>query len=453
MPRHTLFVRYGADDPAKPITESNTFLHELNFVKIDNRFDYRIGKTLDRLLELDLQPTEPAIDLLILASSVYCADTRISRTHESQDSWTREISLQIPVNDPHLWNDLVPLLRISLEFLTGDKWSFYFRPRPPRFKTIARPPKKPGEKSPSCISLFSGGLDSFIGAIDLLAAGEFPVLISHSWVGNASKHQSLCIKSLIKAFGADRILRLRSTIGFPEKMIEGLGQENTERSRSFLFFSLAALAASSLTGKTTIYVPENGLITLNVPLDPSRIGSLSTRTTHPYFIARFNNILNHLGIMTLLKNPYRHKTKGEMTAQCLDQALLKGTHALTISCSSPNKGRFHGDAPGHCGYCVPCIIRRAALEQWEHPDSTTYALQNLKSSILCSNSAKGKQIRSFQLAIKRLKNDLNRARVMIHEPGPLTDDIDGIEGYARVYLYGMKEVEHLLKGVRTMPNV
>lgn len=30
-----------------------------------------------------------------------------------------------------------------------------------------------------------------------------------------------------------------------------------------------------------LLVPENGLIALNVPLDETRVGSFSTRTTHP----------------------------------------------------------------------------------------------------------------------------------------------------------------------------
>ena len=37
-----------------------------------------------------------------------------------------------------------------------------------------------------CVSLFSGGLDSAIGAIDLLAAGRAPLLVSHAYKGDKS---------------------------------------------------------------------------------------------------------------------------------------------------------------------------------------------------------------------------------------------------------------------------
>lgn len=54
----------------------------------------------------------------------------------------------------------------------------------------------------------------------------------------------------------------------------------------------------------TLRVPENGLIALNVPLDPLRLGALSTRTTHPFYMARWNDLLSALGIPGRLENPY-----------------------------------------------------------------------------------------------------------------------------------------------------
>ena len=46
--------------------------------------------------------------------------------------------------------------------------------------------------------------------------------------------------------------------------------------------------------KLDIYVPENGFISINTPLTRRRIGSLSTRTTHPYFINSLQLIFNKL---------------------------------------------------------------------------------------------------------------------------------------------------------------
>jgi SHS2 domain-containing protein len=86
-----------------------------------------------------------------------------------------------------------------------------------------------------------------------------------------------------------------------------------------------------------IYVPENGLISLNVPLDRLRVGAWSTRTTHPFYMARWHEILDGLGIAARLQNPYRFKTKGEMLAECKNQNIVRKNAIDTISCSSARR--------------------------------------------------------------------------------------------------------------------
>lgn len=76
-----------------------------------------------------------------------------------------------------------------------------------------------------------------------------------------------------------------------------------------MFFALAAMATDAL-GVGLIHVPEIGLISLNVPLDPMRLGALSTRITHPFYMARSNEILASLGLPIRLENRYRFQTKG-----------------------------------------------------------------------------------------------------------------------------------------------
>ena len=55
---------------------------------------------------------------------------------------------------------------------------------------------------------------------------------------------------------------------------------------------------------------------------PLRLGALSTRTTHPFYMARWNELLAALGISGRIENPYWHKTKGEMVGECANGALL-----------------------------------------------------------------------------------------------------------------------------------
>jgi len=49
---------------------------------------------------------------------------------------------------------------------------------------------------------------------------------------------------------------------------------------------------------------SNGLIAVNVPLDPLRLGALRTRTTHPFYIARWNDALTALSIEGRIENHY-----------------------------------------------------------------------------------------------------------------------------------------------------
>ena len=227
------------------------------------------------------------------------------------------------------------------------------------------------------------------------------------------------------------------------------------RGRSFLFFALAALAASAVGGDVTIHVPENGLISLNVPLDPLRIGALSTRTTHPYYLARFNDLLVAIGISARLENRYRHQTKGQMVQGCAERDLLAREAKNTMSCSSPNKYRFSRDEnrrkPQHCGHCVPCLIRRASLIRGIGQDDTPYAVSDLDSRVLDTQKAEGEHIRSFLYALARLAKKPSRARLEIHRPGPLVDHPNDLAEYEKVYVEGMQEVGKFLEGVQARP--
>ncbi len=453
MRRHSIICRFGLTDRlpvdiSEPLSQQTT----LHYVSGKRGFGFGVGDTLTKLKRYGIWPSETAFDLLMLAATVYCADTRINRRSEAQDSWTREVDIYLPVFAPNRWASLSPNISHALEFLTGDKWRFYFRSRPQGFASIVGRPTTRATNLPSAVCLFSGGLDSFIGAIDLLEQDIDPLLMSHGWVANASGHQRDCERALRLNYSGQRVRRVKSSIGFPQGIVAGGGPESTERSRSFLFFALASLAASGLRQTLSpVYVPENGLISLNIPLDPLRLGALSTRTTHPYFMSRFEQLLRQLGIPGSLQNPYRHQTKGEMVRGCREQTFLARNITNTMSCSSPNKGRWLGESPGHCGYCLPCLIRRASLTNWTVPDPTSYRLSNLHQRVLKSTEAEGDSIRSFQLAIARLNNSAARARVLIHKSGPLVGNSAELNNLARVYLAGMQEVAAVLTGVQTRP--
>lgn len=450
MTAHTLICRLGPSDKARiRRSDPSTILTSIPFIASKRRLEFGIGQALDQLSQLGLRPTEIALDLAIVGAIITAADTRVSRAAEAHDDWTREFDIHVPVSDPVRWKSLIPLLQQMTNFLTGDRWMFHFRERPKHLKTLVPRAAKLKIEQPSCVALFSGGLDSFIGAIDLLKQKEKPLFVSHYWDGITSDHQNYCADRIEKHFKTS-LLHMRARVGFPTGLING-AVENTLRARSFMFFALAALAASGAGKDLPIYVPENGLISLNVPLDALRLGALSTRTTHPFYMARWDDLLAALDIPSHLENPYRYLTKGEMITGCCDQGFLRRFAKNTMSCSSPAKARWKGETPKHCGHCVPCIIRRAAMKKGFGADDTTYQLPDLSARELDSRKAEGEHVRAFQLALARLKARPQSARFQIHQPGPLSDYPKAWKDFQAVYVNGMREVAALLKGAVAKP--
>ncbi|MBI4534741.1 MAG: 7-cyano-7-deazaguanine synthase, partial [Ignavibacteriae bacterium] len=114
-----------------------------------------------------------------------------------------------------------------------------------------------------------------------------------------------------------------------------------------------------------IIVPENGFISLNVPLGPGRLGSLSTKTTHPVYMSAIQKIWDAVGIQARLLFPYRDSTKGELLQNCADHRKLVSLVGSSTSC-----GKYQRHNLTHCGECTPCLVRRAAFLEAKLRDTT-----------------------------------------------------------------------------------
>lgn len=453
MRRHSIIARLGpADRTPVKVLQADSLSTEIRFVDGHRRLGFGLGQIADQLIERGVAPSETAVDLGILAASITAADTRISRSADAQDGWTREIDLYLPVQEPDRWNSLAPLFERTLTFLTGDHWRLFFRGRDARYRVLIQRPRTLGRPPLTSVCLFSGGLDSFIGAIDLLATGEKPIFVSH-YGDNSTSSQQRCAEHIAKVYGDMRVRHVRANIRFNKgDLAHAMASEVTTRGRSFLFLALAAIAASGLDNNPIIYVPENGLISLNVPLDRLRVGAWSTRTTHPFYIARWQDILNGLGIAASLANPYRFKTKGEMLTDCKNQSIVRKHVAETISCSSVTKARWLRSEPRQCGYCVPCLIRRSAIVATFGKDPTTYTISNLRGRPLNAKAAEGEHVRSFQMMAARLKHRPGIERILVRKSGPLSDyDTAEVAEYASVFKRGIEEVDALIGSVVVRP--
>jgi len=413
----------------------------LPFTSEDSTMLHGVTHALNDLKKNGIYPTEGGFDILALAVLVYFADTRISRIEHAEDSWTREISLELPVYNIEKWLPLENLFAQMLNFLTGDRWIITFTKRENTFsKDVER------ETKYDAISLFSGGMDSLIGTINHLECKHNIALISHAGDGYTKDAQKSLLSALKEKYPDITPSYFSLWMSFRKNILLDGGTENSTRSRSFLFIAFGIFALSGMNGVNVLQVPENGFIALNVPLDSLRVGSHSTRTTHPFYMNLWNKALSNLGLPYLVNNPYWNKTKGEMTDECLNKEFLLQTMKKSISCSSPQKVRWLGQSARHCGYCIPCLIRRSAMHKAYGftNDTTTYLVNSISEIIEAHAKSKGEQLRSFQVAIKRIKDNPKLKGMLIYKSGMLDGDADYINQLAEVYYRGLLEVDSLI---------
>jgi 7-cyano-7-deazaguanine synthase in queuosine biosynthesis len=396
------------------------------------------SNTADVFAAHGVTPSVEAEDLLNAATSAYIADLRVPR-NSAFDSWTRDIALHLFVRSERPWDDIAPVFSRLLSFLTGDRWTIHTRRAPDTYSpATGREPRERIALTAKTVSLFSGGLDSYIGAIDQLVDGGQVVLVGHhaSGGGATSRSQNDAIDALRTVFSADRTPFLRLRVAPPK--LKGRASETTTRARSIIFLALGVAIANGI-GARRLIVPENGFISLNVPLRSSRLGSFSTRTTHPHLIALMREVLSLLGLDVAIELPYRFETKGEMVAACRDQATLDAGLAVTISCSRPAAGRFVGNPNLHCGRCIPCLIRRAAIRA-SRTDPTAYDQSDLAIPRVGES---GVDLRVVRLALERFRRRPPTIGDVLSS-GPLAGTDDDLGGYLQVFRNGVAELRALL---------
>ena len=304
------------------------------------------------------------VDLFYLSTVVYGIDRSISRSLYSLDGWSRELHVTMKLSNHELFMRNKEKVDNMLSFLTGDIWDIHYeRTEIPEMASVDI---REMHEDYGQVNLFSGGMDSFIGAIDYLAAPHEKKLClishyDHKMKGPLDDQKDA--QNALQPYSND-FYHLPSVAIFPIS-----SNEKTCRSRSFIFITIASLVAS--WKQIGIVVPENGSVSLNFPLSPSRRGACSTRTTHVLFVNQLKEVLASLNTPIEIENPYEFQTKGTIVRNCKNQELLLDTLDKTNSCGKRNMRQHMTDkTASHCGRCMPCMYRRASLIGYK--DLTTY---------------------------------------------------------------------------------
>lgn len=376
------------------------------------------------------------LDILYISLFVFGIDRIIQRKF-AEDCWSRNIKAYIPVLEIEKWNKNKELFQELLNFLSGDIWNIEFREREltefefKKNNDILNSKEK--GKVYKNICMFSGGLDSFIGAIDLLniKENENTLFVSHYGGGKGTKeYQDILRNKFIEKYN------VHEEDYYSFFAVARDGKEDTTRTRSLMFFSHAISIATSMQDSVELIIPENGVISLNIPLTNSRLGTSSTRTTHPYYLYLLQELLNNLGINVNIKNPYQFLTKGEMIIECKDIEFLKDNIVNTMSCSHPDIGRMKGEVEScHCGYCLPCTIRRAAIMKSGIDDKTIYRDYYYNSGKVAKMS-----LNSYNLGISKFNSRI--ADLTIQKSGPIKYRIND---FADLYRRGILEMKEFLE--------
>jgi hypothetical protein len=302
-------------------------------------------------------------DLLEIATYIYCADQTTTRGGSGAmnigANWRRNMRFIIPVRKPEFWSkqEVIETLEDTSAFLSDDNYEFHFAKlaNPPQIDNYFEFPQEESGFVADEIITFSGGLDSLAGAVQEIFINQNSVaLVSHRSAPKIAPKQKELHSQICSQ--CEKVLKPLHIPVWIQK--HGLkAPEDSQRSRSFLYASLAATVAA-MFNKSRIRFYENGITSLNLPIAEQVLGARATRTTHPKSIAGFQKLFSLMSDSVFaVETPFFGKTKTDV----VDLMKSNGKAEMikrSVSCSHIfAMTRLHT----HCGCCTQCIDRRLAI--------------------------------------------------------------------------------------------
>ncbi|EAF8819740.1 hypothetical protein A1Q77_15235, partial [Listeria monocytogenes] len=215
-----------------------------------------------------------ACDMVNVMLTVFDGD--ISTPGNQSNKIPRRISVSAKVYDVDRWNQSREELIELLNWVSGDLFEMSFEKNEELFDAF--PLELPSPRK-ECITLFSGGLDSFAGSYY-----NFLNNISSDYVGYVNKAEERTYQKRLQSF-----YRKIFSAGGSEVDIRNKYQKPKifyfQSTRSLLYLSLAISKAISNSVKE-IRMYENGILSLN-----PEFGRYTTKTTHPKTIFLYNKLL------------------------------------------------------------------------------------------------------------------------------------------------------------------
>jgi 7-cyano-7-deazaguanine synthase in queuosine biosynthesis len=327
------------------------------------------------------QLSEQEEDLVSLAGVIAFADRSVRRL--IVNGWRRTLHIVMPVKKTEHWNQyaLTTSLVDALHFLTGDTWSFEFVKRTGRSGKLKQAEFALGAGK-FVVMPYSNGLDSF--SQSRLLPKEIPGISAirlTAWNRGLSGR-----RDWVTELNGVRYRR----VSLPVTVAAGSHPEQTFRTRSFMFSTLAGLAAA-MADAEAIVIPEAGQGSLGPSLVP--VGQESPhRGSHPKFSQFMMTFFQAFwGKPVAIRHPQLWRTKGEVLGLLRTNGIEAGWES-TSSCSRDQ--RFTSTARKkriQCGLCSGCLLRRMSLFSAGLTESSSnYYWEDLSASslekVVCSDA-------------------------------------------------------------------
>ncbi|NHM28098.1 hypothetical protein G7K71_14135 [Desulfofundulus sp. TPOSR] len=317
-------------------------------------------------------------DLLEIAAYVFAADRMIKRGEIDSleyHAWARSFHFFVKVRDFEFWQkpNIQNKLNEALSFMTGDlEYKFTFQPghsTPPTSLFDKKEFKVEHGRNTSII-LFSGGIDSLVGAIERLEqTNDLICLVSHITQPGTKK----TVAQLFKALEEHYPNRVRHYSFNCSLTGSNKAREETQRTRAFLYTSIAFALACAYSQKE-FFVYENGVTAINFPRRQYLMNARASRTTHPKTIALLEDLFSEMeGSRVRIRTPFLWKTKTDVLT-LLKKYRRERLITSTVSCSKTYQNMT---MVTHCGGCYQCIDRRFAIYSAELDDIDDGTIYNI----------------------------------------------------------------------------
>lgn len=326
-------------------------------------------------------------DLLEIASYIYGADRNIKRGQKDDveyQRWARRLHFYIKVRDYQFWNNesLKQALIEGLKFVSGDyDFEFTFQEGNDTIPEglFDHEQFSIASADNTKVVLFSGGLDSLSGIVELLETTDDKLcLVSHhSGQPGTKKTQDKIFQALQRDYP-----KRCNHYAFSCNLTGTRAVEETQRTRSFLYCSIA-FAISHALGLDRFYVYENGITSLNFAKRQDLINARASRTTHPKTIGLFSRFFSYFEDKPfIIEHPFLFNTKTDILSKFKEYNRQEYIDS-TVSCSKTFKKDWDSGIDEYnsqalqCGGCSQCIDRRFAAFA---SDTTEYDASHLYKS-------------------------------------------------------------------------